>query len=73
MHVKRVGWTKLVNKDKYIHSSKYESSAVKGEGTAGIVEENVVFILYKVEPLTMLQILLCCIKFENVTNKYCYI
>ena len=42
MHVKRVGWTKLVNKDKYIHSSKYESSAVKGEGTAGILEENVV-------------------------------
>ena len=42
MHVKRVGWTKLVNKDKYIHSSKYESSDGKGEGTAGILEENVV-------------------------------
>ena len=42
MHVKRVGWTKLANKDEYIHSSKYESSAGKGEGTAGIVEENVV-------------------------------
>ena len=41
MHVKRVGWTKLVKTDK-ISSSKYKSSARKGEGTAGIVEENVV-------------------------------